>query len=183
MAADAAFTGDYFMTDNAMQESRWTRIKGGIYENLLVFLYLYVWLAAILLYRMAVLHAEGIEFTPYGIAVVKASILSKFMLMAEALHVEKWLQRQRLVVVVLLKSLAFLAVLVALSYVEAGIRGMLNDETFEQAMSRVAGGVWEQVVATSLLIWLILLPYLAFREIDKVLGQGTMRSILFAKRG
>ena len=35
--------------------------------------------------KTAVLHTEGIEFTPWGIAIVKALLLAKFMLIGRVL--------------------------------------------------------------------------------------------------
>jgi hypothetical protein len=34
-----------------------------------------------------VLHTEGIEFSPWGIAIVKAVVLAKFMLLGEAMKI------------------------------------------------------------------------------------------------
>jgi hypothetical protein len=45
----------------------------------LVSVYLYICFGAMLLYKSALLHAQGIIYTPYGLAAVKALILAKFM--------------------------------------------------------------------------------------------------------
>ena len=46
-------------------------------------LYLYVTLGAVILMKAAVLHTEGFHFTPWGIAIVKAVVLAKFMMLGE----------------------------------------------------------------------------------------------------
>jgi hypothetical protein len=48
-------------------------------------------------------------------------------------------------------------------------------------LSDIAGGSWLQIAATCLLLWLILLPYFAFRQISEVLGQGNLRRMFFVE--
>ena len=47
-------------------------------ELVFITLYLYVTLGAVILMKTAVLRTEGIEFTPWGIAIVKAVVLASF---------------------------------------------------------------------------------------------------------
>ena len=48
-------------------------------ELVLISLYLFVVLGAVILIKTAVLRDQGIEFTPWGIAIVKAVVLAKFI--------------------------------------------------------------------------------------------------------
>src|SRR5689334_11354180 len=54
------------------------RIKHELKEYGAVCLYLYVCLGALILYKEALLRAEGINYTSYGLAAIKALILGKF---------------------------------------------------------------------------------------------------------
>ena len=56
-------------------------------ELVFISLYLYVTIGAVILMKTAVLRTEGIEFTPWGIAIVKAVLLAKFMLLGEAMKI------------------------------------------------------------------------------------------------
>src|SRR5438132_14150134 len=56
-------------------------------ELVFISLYLYITIGAVILMKTAVLHTQGIEFTPWGIAIVKAVILAKFMLLGEAMRI------------------------------------------------------------------------------------------------
>jgi hypothetical protein len=49
--------------------------------------YLYIVLGSVVLMKTAVLHTQGIEFAPWGIAVVKAAVLAKFMLLGNAMKI------------------------------------------------------------------------------------------------
>ena len=55
-------------------------------ELVFISLYLYITLGAVILVKTAVLHAEGIEYAPWGIALVKAVVLAKFMLLGDAMR-------------------------------------------------------------------------------------------------
>jgi len=50
-------------------------------------LYLYVWFAALLLFKTAALRAHGIGYAPYGLAIVKALVLGKFIPIGNGLHI------------------------------------------------------------------------------------------------
>ena len=50
-----------------------------------VFLYLYLCIGMLVVYKSLILKVYGIEFAPYGLALVKAAILGKFMLIGQAL--------------------------------------------------------------------------------------------------
>jgi hypothetical protein len=49
-------------------------------QFILIFAYLYVF-GALIGYKMAILSAQGISYTPYGLAAIKALVLAKFILM------------------------------------------------------------------------------------------------------
>ena len=56
-------------------------------ELAIISAYLYVTLGAVIMMKAAVLHTDGIAFTPWGIAIVKAVVLGKFVLLGNMVHV------------------------------------------------------------------------------------------------
>lgn len=159
----------------------WLRKAGDEARELLViFLYLYICLGALLLYKIAVLQAEGIDYAPFGLAAIKALILAKFMLIGRAAGVGEHHTRTRVVQRIFYKSVIFLILLFVLSVIEEAVAGMIHGRPMAQSLSGFAGGTWLQIVATCILIWLILLPYFAFREISERLGEGGLRRLLLS---
>ena len=142
-------------------------------------LYFYVCFAAILFYKAAVLQAQGIGYAPYGLAVAKALILGKFVLLGHAAHVGERYARKPLIYPVLYQSGIFLAMLVALTVVEEAVIGAIHGRTIAQSLADIAGGTWPQIAAVCFLLWLILLPYLGFRQIGTVLGEGRLSRMFF----
>lgn len=156
------------------------RLAHELKEYAAVSIYLYVCLGALLLYKGAVLRAEGISYAPYGLAVVKALILGKFMLVGHALRIGDRYAGRPLIYPILHKSLAFLALLFVLDVAEEVIVGLMHGRPVLDALTEIAGGTWLQILATCLLFLLVLLPYFAYREVGEFLGRDTMRRILFS---
>jgi hypothetical protein len=170
------------MKTEAQPVTRRQRLVHGLKEYAAISIYLYVVFGALLLYKTSTLQAYGDDYTPYGLAAVKALILAKFMLVAHEMHLGERHRNKSLVYKILYRSIIFLVMLVALTYVEEAVSGVIHGRTAAQSISEVAGGTWLQLVATCLLLWLILLPYFGFREISAALGEGELRRMLFGKR-
>ena len=56
-------------------------------ELAIITVYLYITLGAVILMKTAVLHTVGIEVAPWGIAIVKAVVLAKFVLFGYAMKI------------------------------------------------------------------------------------------------
>jgi hypothetical protein len=155
------------------------RIGHELTEYAIIALYLYICFGAILFYKASVLQADGIEYAPYGLAAIKALILGKFMLVGQAFHLGERYKNKPLIYPILYKSLVFLVILVILSIIEEAVAGIIHGRSVTGSISDIAGGTRLQIAATCVLLWLILLPYFALREISAVLGEGTLRRMFF----
>jgi hypothetical protein len=158
------------------------RLGHEMVQYALISLYLYVCFGALLLYKMAVLHAEGISYTPYGLAAAKALILGKFMLLGRAARVGDRYTDRRVIHVIAYKSLLFLLLLFVLAELEEVIAGVVHGRTLDAVVAEMTGSTMWQTAATILIMLLILLPYIAFGEISAALGEGGLRQLLLARR-
>jgi phosphatidylserine synthase len=144
--------------------------------------YLYVCFGALILYKMAILRGQGIGYAPYGLAAVKALVLAKFILAGHAVRIGDRYKRRRFIHIIAHKSVVFLAMLFILSIVEEAVAAVLHGRTVAASFAEVAGGTLPQILATCLIMLLILVPYMTFRELSEVLGEGRLRQILFDYR-
>jgi len=151
-------------------------------EYAVISAYLYICFAALIFYKASILHSQGVEFVAYGLALGKALILGKFILFAHALKIGDRNQPRRLGLAILYKSLLFAVLLIALAVVEEVIVGFFKGRPLQDVLRDIAGGTLAQVLATSFLILLIMIPYFAFREISGALGEGKLLSLLTARR-
>ncbi|HTC10419.1 MAG TPA: hypothetical protein VK726_16770 [Acetobacteraceae bacterium] len=148
----------------------------------LISLYLYICFGAMLFYRMAFLHAAGVSYAPYGVAAVKALILAKFLLLGQIARLGDHYIRRRVIYVILHKSLLFLLLLFVLSEIEDAVVGMLHGQAIRTLVTELGGAALLQTLATTVIMLLILMPYIAFREIAASLGEDRLLQLLTARR-
>jgi len=68
----------------------------------------------------------------------------------------------------------YLLLLIALSIVEEAIVGLSNGRTIAATLAEIGGAKLPEMLATSVVMLLILIPYLASRELDVALGEGRL---------
>ena len=144
--------------------------------------YLYVCFGALIFYKTAILWGEGINYAPYGLAAVKALVLGKFILMGHAARMGERYERRRFIHIVAYKSLLFLVMLLVLSVIEEAVVGVIHGRSFADSLMQIGGGTLLEIVASCVIMLLILIPYVTFRELNEVLGEGRLRQILLDYR-
>jgi hypothetical protein len=158
------------------------RARDELVQFLIISSYLYVCFGALILYKAAILGSEGISYTPFGLAVVKALVLGKFILMGHALKFGERGRRGRLALDILYKSLLFMLMLVILSIAEGVVVDLVHGRPIREALTGFAGGTLLEAFAASVLMLLVLIPYFAFREIARSLGEGRLLKLLTERR-
>ena len=148
-------------------------------ELAIITAYLYVCFAALIQLKAAVLHAEGVPYAPLGIAAIKAVICAKFMVLGSAFHLGERFAKPPLISSTLYRSFAFLALLIVLNVIEEAVVGMLHGKTVLDSISDIAGGTWYQIVVTSFILLLVLIPYFAFRALGDVVGHQILVRLFF----
>jgi hypothetical protein len=98
-------------------------------ELAIISAYLYVTLGAVIMMKAAVLHTEGIAFTPWGIAIVKAVVLGKFVLLGNMAHVGGRDISGPLIWPTLRRAFAFLVLLVVLTIIEEVVVGLFHHQS------------------------------------------------------
>jgi len=155
------------------------RLQHEFFEYLMISAYLFVWYGALLLYKSAILHSDGIEFAPFGIAAVKALILGKFVLILHALKVgERWGSPRILLADIVKKSVLFFLFLSVLAVGEEMIAGYFHGRALRDVLGEIGGGTLQQVLATGVLMLLTLIPYFTYRLVGVRLGQGVLWKLL-----
>jgi hypothetical protein len=171
-------------TESRIEPKASLREKAGdeLREFVILTAYLFVCFAAVLYFKAAVLQAHGIAFAPLGLAIIKAAICAKFMLMGRVLHLGDRFKKLPLIVPTLHRSLVFLLLLAVLTYIEEIVVGTIHGRTMMESVSDVAGGTLPQILATVLVTFLILVPYFAFRALGEIVGDKTLVRLFFERR-
>jgi len=165
-------------SDSAHRPSARERLREELHRYLAVSAYLYVCFAAILLYKSAILSSIGQHYLPLGLAAGKALILGKFVLLGEAAGVGTRIGARTLLQRILSSSVLFLVLLVLLTIVEEIVVGVVHGHSVGQAVAALAERSWPEVLASSLLMLLVLVPLVTVTEVSRVLGPGALRRLL-----
>ncbi len=156
------------------------RVRHELREYAIISLYLFICFAVLLFYRHTILDEQGSSTWRYGLAIGKALILGKFLLIAQAMKVGERHQTRSLARGVFVKSLLFLVVLIGLSIVEEIIVSLVHHRPLTEGLAE--RGTPMQMVASSIVMLLILVPYVAFEELDQAMGGGKLRRMFFERR-
>jgi len=153
-----------------------------IKEFLILTLYLYITLGAVIVMKTAVLHTHGIEFAFWGVAIVKAALLAKFMMIGHAMKIGDR-HTGALIWPTLHKSFAFLLLLlVILTTIEEIVVGLFHHQPIAATLSDLLGSRLDEMLAGCLIVLLVLIPYFAFRVLGDALGEGSLVRMFFVER-
>jgi hypothetical protein len=152
-------------------------------ELLFITLYLYITIGAVILMKTGVLRTQGIEFAPWGIAIVKAVVLAKFMLIGEAMKIGGRNATGPLIWPTVQKAFGLLVLLIAMTIIEEAVVGLFHHQSIAASLSDLFGPRLEETLAGYLIMLLVLLPYCAFRVLGEALGEGRLvRMFLSSER-
>src|SRR5680860_89520 len=142
------------------------------------FFYLWVVFTVLLLHEWIVLSENHIGFTFYGLATINALVLAKIMLVAEHFRFAEALKQKPLIYPIAYKAVAFTTLLLIAYVLEEMLAGWLGGHGFLASVPAVGGGL-----VGALTLWLIfcaaLLPFFAFKELERAVGPDMIRKLLF----
>jgi hypothetical protein len=147
-----------------------------------VFVYLYIIIGAITVFKTAVLHTQGIEYAFWGISAIKAAVLAKFMLLGHAMKIGEGDTTSPLIWPTLHRALGFLVLLVILTIIEEIVVGLLHHRPAIASLGELFGTGLQETLAGYLIMLLVLVPYFAFRVLGEALGEGRLVRMFFVAR-
>lgn len=158
------------------------RAKHEFQELAIISAYLYITLGAVILMKAALLHTEGIPFAPWGIAIVKAVVLGKFVLLGNLAHVGGRDISGPLIWPTLRRAVAFLVLLVILTIIEEVVVGLFHHQSIAASLGDLFGARLQETLAGYLIMLLVLIPFFAFRVLSEALGEGRLERMFFVAR-
>jgi GYF domain 2 len=112
--ASAATSDRADLAEASKQATLSQRLRRELIEYLIISAYLYFCFGSLIFYKATILQGDGIEFAVFGIAIVKALVLGKFILVLHALKIgERRGGAGVLVADILKKSVLFVMFLIA----------------------------------------------------------------------
>jgi hypothetical protein len=151
-------------------------------EYLVMSAYLWVILGLFAVYR-AVILAQEISVLGQGIVIVNALVLGKVMIIAKELRLGESAKDRPLIYPTLLRSALFSVVLAFFKVLEEGVRGLFKGESFQHSIADIGGGTWWGILCITAIMFVALIPFFAFSELQKVFGKARLRELFFHSRG
>lgn len=156
------------------------RLREEVRKYVFVSAWLFVCFGALLLYRAA-LTGGGVG---HGVillaAVTKALILGKFLLLGDAAGAGTRLPAATLWKRVAWRSLLLLLVLVALTFIEELVVGIVHGRSAGGTLAELHARSIPELAAECLLLLLALVPLVAAAEVRRTLGSGGLKVLLNA---
>jgi hypothetical protein len=144
-------------------------------------IYLAVMLSAFACYRRLVLSESGVSYFHYGAAVISALILAKVILIGQALHLGERFEASHLVVSALFKSAVFAVFVGVFALLEHLIEGLVHRESWDQIAHGLVRVGRTEILARTLMAFVILIPFFAFWETDRVMGDHKLFKLFFRR--
>jgi hypothetical protein len=155
------------------------RAREELLSYAIVAAYLYVCFAVLMLYENTVLGRAGGTLLPHGFAAIKALVLGKFILIGEAVGIGTRIKAGTLAMRIAVRSLLLLLLLLLLTLVEELVMGRVHGHSLAEVLADYGQQPMLGLLAKCLLVLLVLVPLVAAREINRALGPGVLRRLLF----
>jgi hypothetical protein len=145
------------------------------------FVYLWVVFTVLLLHEWIVLSDHHVGFAFYGLATLNAIALGKIMIVAEHFRFAERLKEKPLVYPILYKTVAFTTLLLVAYVLEMMLFGLIGGHGFFASMPALGGSI-----LGTMALWFIfcvaLMPYFAFKELERAVGPDMLRKLLLGRR-
>ena len=153
-----------------------------ITEYWINFFYLVLIFGAFTWYRRFILAAYDITYTNYWIAVIKAAVLAKVILIGDIFHLGHRLEQKPLIYSTLLKTVVFSVFVWVFTLIEHVIKGLVQGQGPTGGLVEFFGKGSHELLAECLVIFVAFIPFFAFRELGRVLGEGKIWKLFFRSR-
>ena len=164
-------------------DGRGRNVRGKIIHETKKFLgmaaYLWVMFGLFALHESIVLAKHQMSYKFYGFAIINSLVLAKVMLIAEDLHLGERFRDRPLVYPVLYKALLFAIVFICFDLAEEVLLGLVRGKTLAQSVPDIGGGSLGGILSVAVIITVALIPFFAFREVGRVIGERELRALLF----
>jgi hypothetical protein len=163
-------------------EPRTPSLKAKLYDELrrLLMIFAYLWLVffVFLVHEWIVLADNHIGFRFYGLAAINALVLSKIMLIAEGLRFAERFDDKPLIIPIAYKAVLFSVLLVVAYILEEIALGWFHGKSIAESFPQIGGGGVVGTLCVTGLLCIALVPFFAFREIARAIGETEFRLLM-----
>ncbi|WP_373498704.1 hypothetical protein [Desulfococcus sp.] len=171
------------MSSPVKKKRNWKKI---LFEELVEYwinvAYLALVFAAFTQYRRIVLAAHDITYTNYWVAVIEALIFAKVIMIGAVFRLGRGLENKPLIYPTLHKTVVFTIFVAVFTLMENAIKGLLTGKGFTGGLVDYFEQGPHEFLAGCMIILVAFIPFFAFKELGRVLGQDKMTNLFFRRR-
>ena len=105
------------------------------------------------------------------------------MFFAENLHVGENFRSRPLIYPMLFKAALFAIILICFDLIEEVVTGALRGKAVAESISATGGGgTLKGILSVGVIVFVVLIPFFAFKEMTQIVGEQVMRDLLFVRR-
>lgn len=171
------------MSDAHKKKAGW---KHKIVDELIKYwinvLYLTIYFGVFTSYRRLILAQYEISYEDYGISLIKALVLAKVIMIGDVLRLGRGFKDKPLIVPTLYRTILFSGWIWLFGVIEHTIRGLLQGKGLFGGFEELMGKGEFELLARCLVTFVAFLPFFAFRELGRVLGEGKISELFFRRK-
>ena len=168
------------MNDVHTKPARWKqKIVHELIEYWINFAYLAFFLVAFTWYRRLILAEYHVQYTNYWFPLIEAAILAKVIMVGDILGLGRGLEHKPLILPTLSRTVVFSVWVGLFSLLEATVRGLLHRKGLLGGFEEIASRGWDEWLAGCLVTFVAFIPFFAFKELERVMGEGTLRALFW----
>jgi pilus assembly protein TadC len=144
-----------------------------------IFAYLAFFFCTLTTYSMTLLKDYHSVYLNYGDALLKALVFAKVILIGEAFHLGKNQEGRPLLPIAVMKAFLYTLLVAAFHVLEQLVVRLVHGH---ELIGQFSDAKAVDVLARAFLVFCVFIPFFAFRELGRVLGEDEFYAILFGKR-
>jgi hypothetical protein len=146
------------------------------------FIYMAVFFGMFSWYRRLILAEYQISYLNYGVALIEAAILAKVIMIGDVLRLGRRLEEKPLIYPTLYKAVVFSVWVAVFGVLEHTISGLLHGKGLVGGFDELMSKGRDALIARCLVTFFAFIPFFAFKELGRVLGEGKIRALFFRRR-
>jgi len=158
------------------------KVRHELIEYAFNVIYLAVVFATFTIYRRLVLAAHDIDYTNYGFALIEAFVLGKVIMIGGVFRLGRGFEDRPLIYPTLVKTATFTIFCFAFTLAEHAVKGLVSGHGAAAGVAAYAAQGYEVILANSMVVFVALIPFVAMKELGRVIGREKVGRLFFRHR-
>jgi hypothetical protein len=141
-----------------------------------LFLYLAFFFCSLATYSMLLLGRFHISYFAYGAALINALVITKVILIGEAVHVGDKFESRPLFYSAIYKAFMYSLLVLAFHFLEEIVKLLIHKKDIATGFHEIR---LDELLARCVIVFCTFIPLFGFREMRRVLGEDKFRALVF----